>query len=74
MPDEDQEDDEYRPRWDELITLQEAAKLSGLSYSQFRLLARQEQIWAKKLGNTWFTTAQAVRGRGRVSNLSLAIP
>ena len=61
MPDEDREEGEYQPRWNELITLQEAAKLSGLSYSHLRRLARQGDIWAKKLGNTWFTTEQAVR-------------
>ena len=49
-----------QPGLDELITLKQAAELSGLSYSHFRLLAREGTIWAKKLGNSWFTTAQAV--------------
>jgi len=61
MPDEDREDSEYRPRWDELITLQEAAKFSGLSYSHLRYLARNKEIWAERLGHNWFTTEQAVR-------------
>lgn len=61
MPDEDREDGEYQPRWDELITLQEAAKLSGLSYSHIRYLAREEEIWAQKLGRDWFTTEEAVQ-------------
>ena len=60
MPDQNREEGEYQPSWDELITLQEAAKLSGLSYSHLRRLARQGDIWAKKLGNNWFTTEQAV--------------
>ena len=60
MPDEDREDSEYQPRWNELITLQEAAKLSGLSSSHLRLLASNEDIWSKKLGATWYTTEQAV--------------
>ena len=50
----------HQPRLDELITLKQAAKLSGLSYSHLRLLARKGTIWAKKLGHNWFTTAQAV--------------
>ena len=61
MPDEDREDSEYRPRWDELITLQEAVKFSGLSQSHLRLLASQGEIWAEKLGANWFTTEPAVR-------------
>ena len=61
MPNEDQKDSEYRPRWDKLITLQEAAKFSGLSYSHVRHLARQNEIWAKKLGRDWFTTEKAVQ-------------
>jgi hypothetical protein len=56
-----QEGSGYRPYADELITLKEAAEQSGLSYSHLRLLAREEKIWAKKLGNSWFTTALAVR-------------
>ena len=61
MPDEDREDSEYRPHWNELITLQEAAKFSGLSQTHLRLLASQGEIWAKKLGTNWFTTEQAIR-------------
>jgi excisionase family DNA binding protein len=61
MPDEDREDSEYQPRWNELITLQEAAKFSGLSYSHVRHLARKKEIWAKKLGRDWFTTEKAVQ-------------
>lgn len=48
------------PSLDELITLKEAAELSGLSYSHLRYLARESQIWARKLGNNWFTTEAAV--------------
>ncbi len=49
-----------QPSLDELVTLKQAAELSGLSYSHLRLLARTGTIWAKKLGHNWFTTAQAV--------------
>jgi excisionase family DNA binding protein len=61
MPGQEKEGGNDQPSLDDLITLKEAAELSGLSYSHFRLLAREEKIWAKKLGNSWFTTAQAVR-------------
>ena len=60
MPDEDREDSEYQPRWNELITLQEAAKLCGLSDGHLRLLAGQGDIWARRLGHNWFTTEKAV--------------
>ena len=45
----------------QLISLAEAAELSGLSQSHLRLLASQGEIWAEKLGTSWFTTEQAVR-------------
>jgi len=50
-----------QPRLDELITLREAAELSGLSHSHLRLLIRKGDIWGQKKGRDWFTTAQAVR-------------
>jgi len=61
MPDQNKEEGEYDPRWSELITLQEAAKLSGLSPSHLRLLANNGEFWAKYLGLNWFTTEQAIR-------------
>lgn len=57
MP-EDQPDS--TPDLRDLITLKKAAELSGLSYSHLRLLARRGDIWAIRLGNSWFTTAEAV--------------
>jgi excisionase family DNA binding protein len=56
----DSTESSHQPGLDELITLKEAAELSGLSYSHLRLLARKGTIWAKKMGNNWFTTAPAV--------------
>jgi len=44
-----------------LIPLNKAAKLSGLSTSHLRLLVRQNDIWGRKIGRDWFTTEQAVR-------------
>ena len=50
-----------QPGLEELITLSEAAKLSGLSPSHLRLLVSEKEIWGKKLGRNWFTTEQAIR-------------
>ena len=49
-----------QPGLDELITLREAAELSGMSTSHLALLVRQGDIWGIKLGHNWLTTAQAV--------------
>ena len=55
-----QENSGAEPKLDDLISLSEAAKMSGLSHSHLRLLARNGQIWAKWLGRGWFTTEQAL--------------
>jgi len=44
-----------------LISLAEAAELSGLSQGHLRLLAKQGQIWATKIGRNWVTTREAVQ-------------
>ena len=44
----------------DLITLKQAAEISGLSYSHLRLLARKERIRAIRLGHEWFTTAKDI--------------
>ena len=48
------------PNLEELLSLNEAAKLSGLSHDHLRRLAGQGKIWAKKIGRNWITTKQAV--------------
>lgn len=48
-------------RVDELISLREAAELSGLSASHLRLLVSGGDIWGRKIGRNWVTTAQAVQ-------------
>jgi len=53
--------DSDEPKLEELITLEEAAELSGLSAPHLRLLVRSEKLWGKKIGHNWLTTAQAVR-------------
>ena len=55
-----EEQPESTPDLRELITLKQAAELSGLSYSHLRLLARKEKIRALRLGHEWFTTAKDV--------------
>ena len=55
-----EEQPDNAPNLSDLITLKQAAELSGLSYSHLRLLARRSDIWAIRLGNSWFTTAEAV--------------
>ena len=61
MPDKVHENDEYQPRWNELITLHEAAKLSGLSPNHLRRLVSEGDIWGRRLGRDWFTTEKAVK-------------
>lgn len=45
----------------QLISLAEAAKSSGLSQGHIRLLAKQGKIWATKIGRNWVTTQDAVQ-------------
>ena len=44
-----------------LVSLAEAAEISGLSQGHLRLLAKQEKIWAVKIGRNWVTTREAVQ-------------
>jgi excisionase family DNA binding protein len=74
MTEEQPNKKDVQPSLSDLITLQEAAELSGLSYSHLRLLARKGTIWATRLGHEWLTTQQAIedylaqdRKRGRKS-------
>lgn len=48
------------PSLNDLISLREAAKPSGLSPSHLRLLVSWGDIWGLKLGRNWVTTAKAV--------------
>ena len=49
-----------QPSLDDLISLREAAKLSGLSAGHLRLLVRRGELWGVKLGRNWVTTTQAI--------------
>ena len=44
-----------------LISLAEAAKLSGLSAGHLRLLVSRGLLWGAKIGRNWVTTEEAVR-------------
>jgi excisionase family DNA binding protein len=61
MSQPDPQNSEDQPSWDELISLSEAAELSGFTTRHLRHLAINGEIWAKKLGRNWFTTTQAVQ-------------
>jgi excisionase family DNA binding protein len=50
-----------QPSLDDLITLSEAAEISGLSAGHLNHLVRKGELWGKKLGRNWFTTKQAVK-------------
>ncbi len=43
-----------------LISLAEAAKLSGLSAGHLRLLVNRGILWGTKIGRNWVTTEEAV--------------
>lgn len=45
---------------DRLISLAEAAKISGLSAGHLRLLVKQGKLWGAKIGRNWITTEEAV--------------
>ena len=46
---------------DDLISLAEAAELSGMSQSHIRLLVRTGKISGKKIGRNWVTTEESLR-------------
>ena len=45
----------------QLISLTEAAEISGLSHSHLRRLVRDGKIWGTKIGRDWLTTEKAVQ-------------
>lgn len=54
-------DQDDQPNLEDLISLTEAAQLTGISASHLRLLVRNGEIWGKKVGRNWLTTEQAVQ-------------
>jgi hypothetical protein len=55
----DETDDQ--PSLDDLISLSEAAKISGLTQPHLALMIRRGKLWGKKIGRNWITTEQAVQ-------------
>jgi hypothetical protein len=53
--------EEYYPSIEELISLREASKISGLSPNHLRLLVGKGQLWGKKIDTFWVTTKEAVK-------------
>ena len=51
----------YQPLIDELITLRQASRLSGISPNHLRLLVGNGKIWGKKIDTFWVTTESAVK-------------
>lgn len=49
------------PTVDQLLSLEKAAKICGLTPGHLRLIIRQGEVWGMKLGRNWVTTEQAVR-------------
>jgi excisionase family DNA binding protein len=50
-------------RWlkpEDLLSLHEAAKRTGLSTSHLRFLVNQGDLWGIKVGRNWATTEKAV--------------
>ena len=46
---------------DELISLSEAATVTGLTMKHLGLLAREGKLRARKIGRNWVTTRKAVK-------------
>ena len=44
----------------DLISLEEASEISGLSNDHLRRLAEQGKLDAKKIGRNWITTKEAI--------------
>jgi hypothetical protein len=61
MDSNETENDTRKPSLDELITLREASRISGLSHDHLRRLAGRGDLKAKKIGRDWVTTERSVR-------------
>jgi hypothetical protein len=49
------------PKAEDLISLDTAATLSGMSSGHIRFLIREGDMWGTKIGRNWVTTEKAVR-------------
>jgi excisionase family DNA binding protein len=53
-------DQQATPSSDDLISLAEAAEISGFTQPHLSLLARRGKLWAIKIGRNWLTTKAAI--------------
>jgi hypothetical protein len=53
--------EKIQPELNELISLQDAAKFSGLSQPHLALMIRRGMLWGKKIGRNWITTETAIK-------------
>jgi hypothetical protein len=60
MPEQSKNANE-QPRLDELISLSQAAEISGLTQPHLALLIRQGKLWGTKIGRNWVTTEISIR-------------
>jgi len=51
-----------KPKKDEMITLAQAAKLSGFAVTYLHKLAQRGRLKCKKFGNQWVTTPKDLEG------------
>jgi hypothetical protein len=49
-----------KPQLEDLISLTDAAQISGFTTSHLRLLVSTGEVWGIKLGRNWFTTEEAI--------------
>jgi excisionase family DNA binding protein len=61
MPAKNPGSNQISPDIADLISLQKAAKLTGLTPGHIRLLVRNGEIWGMKFGRNWVTTEEAVK-------------
>lgn len=53
--------EDFQPLLDDLISLREAAAMSGLTQPHLALLIRRNELWGTKLGGrNWFTSKSAL--------------
>ena len=53
--------DDYQPTVDKLISLRQAAEISGYTTNHLRLLISKGGIWAKKIDSFWVTTEKSIQ-------------
>lgn len=60
MTDKIEGQSDRQPNLGDLMSLHEAAQISGLSHGHLALLIRRGQLWGIKLGRNWVTTRKSI--------------